>query len=153
MMKRWISMVLTGVLVLSLAACGTSKEDVPEDKEENKETEADSGSYEGESLVIWTNLTADAQYEVLNKQFTELADEMGIEVSVEKVAFNEMYEKLSTAAASGEVPDIMHTNFGGTAYLYAAESIMPMDDIMNEIGAEDFSGAYKTVLTGSDGHI
>lgn len=153
MMKRWISIVLTGVLVLLLAACGTSKEDVPEDKEENKETEADSGSYEGESLVIWTNLTADAQYDVLNKQFTELADEMGIEVSVEKVAFNEMYEKLSTAAASGEVPDIMHTNFGGTAYLYAAESIMPMDDIMNEIGAEDFSGAYKTVLTGSDGHI
>ncbi len=110
-------------------------------------------SYAGEKLVIWTNLTADAQYEVLSKQFTEIAAEMGIEVEVEKVAFNELYGKLATAASSGDVPDIMHTNFGGTAYLYAAESIMPMDDIINAIGADDFSTAYKSVLTGSDGHI
>ncbi len=110
-------------------------------------------SYAGQKLVIWTNLTADAQYEVLSKQFTELAQELGIEVEVEKVAFNEMYGKLATAASSGDVPDIMHTNFGGTAYLYAAESIMPVDDIINAIGADDFSEAYKTVLTGADGKI
>lgn len=106
-----------------------------------------------EKLVVWTNLTADAQYAVLNKQFNELADKMGVEVEVEKVAFNEMYGKLAAAASSGNVPDIMHTNFGGTAYLYSTESIMPLDDIVKAIGSEDFSEAYKTVLTGSDGHI
>lgn len=106
-----------------------------------------------EKLVIWTNLTADAQYTVLNKQFTELANEMGIDIEVEKVAFNEMYAKLATAASSGDVPDIMHTNFGGTAYLYAAESIMDLDDIINGIGHKDFSDAYIKVLTGSDGKV
>ncbi len=150
MIKKWLSVMLAMILVLSLAACGSSKDDAADT--ENGREDA-SGSYEGEKLIIWTNLTADAQYDVLNKQFMELADEMGVEVSVEKVAFNEMYEKLSTAATSGEVPDIMHTNFGGTAYLYAAKSIMPMDDIINRIGADDFSEAYKTVLTGSDGQI
>lgn len=165
MRKKWLSVMLAVILVLSLAACGSSGEEQPENEaaestqesagesEQENEQPEESGSYEGEKLVIWTNLTADAQYEVLNKQFTELADEMGVEVTVEKVAFNEMYEKLSTAATSGDVPDIMHTNFGGTAYLYSAGSIMPMDDIINEIGADDFSNAYKTVLTGSDGHI
>lgn len=145
MKKRIWAALLAAILVFSLAACGSSGEEAQNDGED--------GSYEGDKLIIWTNLTADAQYEVLNKQFTELADEMGIEVAVEKVAFNEMYEKLSTAASSGDVPDIMHTNFGGTAYLYSAESIVPMDDIINSIGADDFSDAYKKVLTGSDGKI
>lgn len=165
MKKKWLSIMLSAILVLSLTACGSSGEEpqaqpesntaesAEEVAEESEPAEEAAGSYEGEKLVIWTNLTADAQYEVLNKQFTELADELGVEVSVEKVAFNEMYEKLSTAATSGDVPDIMHTNFGGTAYLYAAGSIMPMDDVINEIGAEDFSPAYKKVLTGSDGQI
>lgn len=145
MKKRIWAALLAAILVFSLAACGSSGEEAQNGGED--------GSYEGDKLIIWTNLTADAQYEVLNKQFTELADEMGIEVAVEKVAFNEMYEKLSTAASSGDVPDIMHTNFGGTAYLYSAESIVPMDDIINSIGADDFSDAYKKVLTGSDGKI
>lgn len=169
MKKKWLSIMLSAILVLSLAACGSSGEEqpaqpegsapesaeteMPVPAEENGDAQDAAASYAGEKLVIWTNLTADAQYEVLNKQFTELADELGVEVSVEKVAFNEMYEKLSTAATSGDVPDIMHTNFGGTAYLYAAGSIMPMDDVINEIGAEDFSPAYRKVLTGSDGKI
>lgn len=169
MKKKWLSIMLSAILVLSLAACGSSGEEQPAQPEgsapesaetetpvpaeENGDAQDAAASYAGEKLVIWTNLTADAQYEVLNKQFTELADELGVEVSVEKVAFNEMYEKLSTAATSGDVPDIMHTNFGGTAYLYAAGSIMPMDDVINEIGAEDFSPAYRKVLTGSDGKI
>ena len=106
-----------------------------------------------EKLVIWTCLTADAQFEVLNKQFTELGAEMGVDVEVEKLSFSEMIGKLATAAATDEVPDVMHVNFGGTAQLYADEVLMPLDEIINGIGADDFSDAYKTVLTGADGHI
>lgn len=145
MKKRILSFMLAALMVVSATACGSG--------ESGTEGSDSQGDGEPQKLIIWTNLTADAQYEVLNKQFTELADEMGVEVAVEKVAFNEMYEKLSTAASSGDVPDIMHTNFGGTAYLYAADSIIPMDDIINEIGTDDFSEAYRRVLTGSDGKI
>ena len=114
---------------------------------------ADDVDYSGEKLVIWTCLTADAQYNVLYKQFTELGAEMGIEVEVEKLSFGEMIAKLATASAVGEVPDVMHVNFGGTAQLYADEALMPLDGIIETIGADDFSDAYKTVLTGADGHI
>ena len=78
---------------------------------------------------------------------------MGVEVEVEKLSFSEMIGKLATAAATDEVPDVMHVNFGGTAQLYSDEVLMPLDDIINTIGADDFSDAYKTVLTGADGHI
>ncbi len=160
---KLVALLLALLMALSMFACSNTPTDTTSTEEAASTTEAATTteetaaqepiSYAGEKLVIWTNLTADAQYEVLTKQFNELAEELGIEVEVEKVAFNEMYGKLATAASSGDVPDIMHTNFGGTAYLYAAESIMPLDDIINTIGADDFSDAYKTVLTGSDGHI
>lgn len=162
-MNRLMAILLTLLMTLSVVACAapaTQESAAPAEAAAQTEAaateapaEATSVSYAGQKLVIWTNLTADAQYEVLSKQFNELAQELGIEVEVEKVAFNEMYGKLAAAASSGDVPDIMHTNFGGTAYLYAAESIMPLDDIINAIGADDFSQAYKTVLTGKDGKI
>lgn len=155
--KRILALLLAILTMFSLAACGseaaTTTEAAPAEASTEEAAAPEEIDYTGEKLVIWTNLTADAQYEVLNKQFNELAAEMGVEVTVEKVAFNEMYEKLATAASSGDVPDIMHTNFGGTAYLYAADSIMPLDDIIDSIGRDDFSDAYITVLTGDDGNI
>lgn len=131
--KKLIALLLAVLTMFSLTAIGQAAEP--------------------EKLVIWTCLTADAQFEVLNKQFTELGKEMGVEVEVEKLSFSEMIGKLATAAATDEVPDVMHVNFGGTAQLYSDEVLMPLDDIINTIGTDDFSDAYKTVLTGADGHI
>ena len=122
MTKKLTSLLLAVVLVaLTLTACGPESADPPVSEKpedlssaQTPDASADSASYEGQNLVIWTNLTADAQYEVLNKQFNELGAELGVTVTVEKVSFNEMYGKLATAVSSGDVPDIMHTNFGGT---------------------------------------
>lgn len=162
-MKRIIAMLLTVLMVFSLCACGQSpapaaspanSEPAPAAEPEAPAAEEPQGyDYSGQKLIIWTCLTADAQYEVLNKQFTELGNEMGVEVEVERLSFNEMIQKLATAASSGDVPDIMHVNFGGTAQLYADEALMPVDGIIDTIGADDFSEAYKRVLTGADGKI
>lgn len=95
--KKLIALLLAVLTMFSLTAIGQAAEP--------------------EKLVIWTCLTADAQFEVLNKQFTELGKEMGVEVEVEKLSFSEMIGKLATAAATDEVPDVMHVNFGGTAQL------------------------------------
>ncbi len=156
-MKKFLALLLAAIMILSMAACGTTTQ-APDETEvpaaaPAEEAPAAPAEPEDKSLVIWTNLTADAQYEVLNKQFTELAEEMGLTVTVEKVSFNEMYGKLATAVSSGDAPDIMHTNFGGTAYLYETESIIALDDIINDIGTSDFSDAYLKVLTGADGNI
>jgi multiple sugar transport system substrate-binding protein len=99
-----------------------------------------------EKIVVWTNLTADAQAKVLNKQFTEIANEMGVEVEMVTISFNDMYTKLATAVESGNVPDIMHTNFAGTAYLYGQDIIVPLDDVIDGIGRDDFISSYLHVL-------
>lgn len=161
--KNFLALLLAVLMVVSLCGCGTKAQTAEPAAEPVAEPVAEPAAepaaepveydYTGEKLVIWTCLTADAQFEVLNKQFTELGKEMGVEVSVEKLSFSEMIGKLATAASTGEVPDIMHVNFGGTAQLYADGVLMAMDDVINTIGADDFSDAYKKVLTGSDGNI
>ena len=99
-----------------------------------------------EKIIIWTNLTADAQAKVLNKQFTEVAAEMGVEVEMVTISFNDMYTKLATAVESGNVPDIMHTNFAGSAYLQSQGIIIDMDDVIDGIGRDDFISSYLHVL-------
>lgn len=132
-MKRFLAILLAVLMICSLSTVAFADE--------------------ADTLVIWTCLTADAQYNVLNKQFTELGEEMGVAVEVERLSFSEMIQKLATAASTGDVPDIMHVNFGGTAQLYADEVLMPVDELIEKIGADDFSDAYKRVLTGADGKI
>ncbi len=100
-----------------------------------------------DKIIIWTNLTADAQAKVLDKQFREVAEELGVEFEMVTISFNDMYTKLATSVESGDVPDIMHTNFAGAAYLYAQGMIEPLDDIIDDIGRDDFIQSYLRVLT------
>lgn len=134
-MKRCVRILLAFLVMLPLAACSAAP------------AETSSGP---QKLVIWTNLTADAQAKVLQKQFDEVAKEMGIEVEMVTVSFSDMYTKLATAVQSGEVPDIMHTNFSGAAYLQAQDMIAPMDDVIDTLGRDDFISTYLDVL-GKDG--
>ena len=53
-MKKLLAMVLAMLMMASIFTVAASADN----------------DYAGEKLVIWTCLTADAQYEVLNKQFT-----------------------------------------------------------------------------------
>lgn len=110
----------------------------------SKETVEVSSS--SEKIVIWTNLTAEAQATVLKKQFTEVAEEMGVEYEMVTISFGDMYTKLATAVEAGTVPDIMHTNFSGTAYLYSQDMLAPMDDVIRDLGKDDFIASYLHVL-------
>lgn len=109
-----------------------------------------SESQETQKLVIWTNLTAEAQTVVLTKQFNEIADEMGIEIEMVTVSFGDLYTKLATSMESGDVPDIMHTTEGGVAYLYANNMLTPMSEVIDNIGKEDFAKSYLDILTVDD---
>lgn len=156
---RTIALLLTALLtIFALPGCATTPTQTPEATAAIQETEVaaataaatEAANQEPQKLVIWTNLTAEAQQKVLTKQFTEIADEMGIEVVMEAVPFKDMYTKLATAVESGEVPDIMHTNFAGAAYLYSQDMIAPMDDVIDELGRADFIPTYLRVLTVED---
>lgn len=150
-MRKWAVLLLTIMIAVSMVACGNTENS----NQGGEPTPAQSSGSSGggtsnastKKLVIWTNLTAEAQAKVLQKQFNEVAKEMGIEVEMVTVAFNDMYTKLATAVESGDVPDIMHTNFAGAAYLHAQGMIAGMDDVIDAVGRDDFISTYLRVLT------
>ena len=84
-MKQMTAILLTLLMALSLAACAAPAVEAPpaevtaapEAAASEAPPEATPVDFSGQKLVIWTNLTADAQYEVLSKQFNELAKELG----------------------------------------------------------------------------
>jgi ABC-type glycerol-3-phosphate transport system substrate-binding protein len=131
-MKRCARILVAVLMLASFTACTAAP--------------ADTGA-SPKKLVIWTNLTADAQAKVLQKQFDEVAQEMGIEVEMVTVSFSDMYTKLATAVQSGEVPDIMHTNFSGASYLQAQNMITSVDDVIDGLGRSDFISTYLDVLS------
>lgn len=142
-MKKVFALVLTLVMALSMVACGGGSEETP--KEESGKApvaEQDDGK-----LVIWTNLTAESQTKVLQEQFDAVAKEMGVEIEMVTVAFGDMYTKLAAAMESGDTPDIMHTTEGGSAYLYAQDLLCEMDDVIDEIGRDDFVESYLRSIT------
>jgi len=154
---RSLAFLLTALLMIfALPGCAPTATPAPEVTTPVEETDvaaptaAPTEAQEPQKLVIWSNLTAEAQQIVLTKQFTEIAAEMGVEVVMEAVPFKDMYTKLATAVESGDVPDIMHTNFAGTAYLYSQDMIAPMDDVIDAIGRVDFIPTYLRVLTVDD---
>lgn len=150
-MKKILALLSAIMLLTMVVGCTGSPEatDVvaPEAAEEEVAEEAEEEEEVVEKLVIWTNLTAEAQAVILDKQFTEVAEEMGIEVEMVTVSFGDMYAKLATAVESGDVPDIMHTNFAGVAYLYDQGMLAGMDDVIDTIGRDDFIATYLGVLT------
>lgn len=152
--KKIAALLITILLATSLVACGGSSNQVgstPAPSGNNatdKPTDSGTPTSKGtDKLIIWTNLTAEAQAKVLQKQFSEVAGEMGVEIEMVTVAFNDMYTKLATSVESGNVPDIMHTNFAGAAYLYAQDMITKVDDVVDKIGRKDFISSYLRVLT------
>jgi len=169
-MKKVLAFLLAILLLTMVVGCGSAPEatddgasvdqsvgDEPIDISEEEEVQTGddepidiSEEEEVQKLVIWTNLTAEAQATVLNKQFTEVAEEMDIEFEMVTVSFGDMYTKLATAVESGEVPDIMHTNFAGAAYLYSQDMITGLDDVIDEVGRDDFISTYVRVLTVDD---
>lgn len=132
MMKKMVVFLLL-IVVGSMLFAGGGQEEFAQEEDDNK-------------IVIWTNLTADAQAVVLRKQFAEVAEEMGVDFEMVTISFGDMYTKLATAVEAGNVPDIMHTNFSGAAYLYSQDMLAPMDDVIDDLGRDDFIASYLHVL-------
>ncbi len=109
----------------------------------------DSGPVE---LRFWSNLTVEAQASVMKEQATQCAAEIGDDVSLafEAVPFADMYSRMLTAFRSNEGPDIMNTLEGAVAYGEASGNIVPVDDVIDEHGRDDFVGSYLHAVSKDD---
>jgi ABC-type glycerol-3-phosphate transport system substrate-binding protein len=103
------------------------------------------------TLTMWTNLTVEAQAEVIRSQAEGCAaEQQGVSVSFEAVPFDSMYPKMVTAFRSGNGPDIMNTIEGGVAAAQAGGYIVPVDDVIDQHGRDDFIRSFLHAVRRDD---
>jgi ABC-type glycerol-3-phosphate transport system substrate-binding protein len=102
-------------------------------------------------LSIWTNLTTAAQTAVIQKQTTECAAEQsGLTLKFETVPQSTMYTRLITAFRKNDLPNIMNTLEGAVAFVQAKDGLVPVTEIVEALGRNDFIASYLQAVSKND---
>jgi ABC-type glycerol-3-phosphate transport system substrate-binding protein len=138
------------VLLILLVACAPAATPQPTTQPEGEQPEPTTQP-EGEQpeptgpveLTLWTNLTVESQATLIQKQVDEcLADMPNVTVNFDTVPFGSMYPRLITALQEDNVPNIINSTEGVVAFLQAKDGIVPVDDVIDSLGRDDFVGSY-----------
>ena len=102
-------------------------------------------------LNIWTNLTTASQTTVIQKQTTECAAEQpGLTLKFETVPQSTMYTRLITAFRKNDLPNIMNTLEGAVAFVHAKDGLVPVTEIVDALGRNDFIASYLQAVSKND---
>ena len=94
-------------------------------------------------LSVWTQLTTASQSEVIERHVNEcLADMPDVSANFETVSIGSMYQRVITAFQGGKLPNVMNTIEGMVGFLEAKNGLVPLDDVIDELGRDDFRPAY-----------
>ena len=126
------------LLVGSLTACGGSDE-----------AEASGGT-----LTYWaTNMapTPADDEAVLTPELEKFTEETGIEVELEVVPWDSLYNRILTAVSSGEGPDVLNIGNTWSASLQATGSFLPLEgEALEAIGGAEKFVPTALAATGSE---
>lgn len=111
------------------------------------------GAAKAEEISFWTNLTTKSQATVIQGQVNKCAAEQdGLTVNFETVPFGSMYTRLITSMRNGSAPNIMNTIEGAVAFVQAKGGLVPVTDVVESLGRDDFLGSYLSAVS-KDGDV
>lgn len=144
-MKKFASIILIAVLVLSMTACGTqipatSAQPTPAPSEKTPDTPAKTGGLPVLSaanpveLSAWltSNFSAPAADNKLTKL---LKEELGVTLSYEIITPDNAEQKIGVMLAGGEYPDLLGTTDLNTRLIMGG-AIIPLDEYLTEDKAD-----------------
>ena len=101
-----------------------------------------------QELSVWTNLTTASQATVIQRQVNACATKQpGVTIKFETVPFGSMYTRLITALRKNELPNLMNTLEGAVAFVEAKNGLVPVSDIVQTLGKEDFLASYLNAVS------
>ena len=146
-MKKFFALLLALTMVLSLVACGGSKdtaEEAPADDAVTEETvegvtvEVIAAQYGTQTADWWKGFEAD--FEAANE---------GIDLVVDVVSWNDIYTVVNTRVANGEAPDLL--NIDVFADYVADDLLLPAEDWVSDETYAKFYPAFleQSVIDGT----
>ncbi|MBR2730141.1 MAG: sugar ABC transporter substrate-binding protein [Lachnospiraceae bacterium] len=147
-MKKFLALAMTGIMALSLAACGGSSG--------SSDSSQGSGSGTASSNSLTINIWDSNQQAGLQQIVDEWSAESGISAKIEVVDWDNYWTLLEAGASGGTMPDVfwMHSN---TAQMYMENDILlDLTDYVAKDDSTDMSKFYQGIVdlyTRSDGKI
>ena len=144
-MKKFFALLLALTMVLSLVACGGSKEEeapvedaASEEVAEGVTVEVIAAQYGTQTADWWKGFEAD--FEAANE---------GIDLVVDVVSWNDIYTVVNTRVANGEAPDLL--NIDVFADYVADDLLLPAEDWVSDETYAKFYPAFleQSVIDGT----
>ena len=143
-MKKFFALLLALTMVLSLVACGGSKEEAPAEETATEESaegvtlEVIAAQYGTQTADWWKGF--EANFEAANE---------GIDLVVDVVSWNDIYTVVNTRVANGEAPDLL--NIDVFADYQADGLLMPVEEWVSDETYAKFYPAFleQSVIDGT----
>lgn len=135
-MKRKLAVLLAGTMLVTsmLAGCGGSGGNTG-----GSAGSEDSGELSGE-ITFWHSFTQGPRLESIQATADKFMEENpGVKINIETFSWADFYTKWTTGLASGNVPDMSTALPGHVVEMMDAGAIIPLDDLIDEIGRDKFS--------------
>lgn len=169
-MKKWLALLLTGAMSLSLVACGSGADSKTEEavKEESstpaqepaaeeaaEPAEETAGGATADSITLWTypigNWGTESEVKALTDAFTA---DTGISVTVEYLDYSNGDDKMNTAIAANNAPDLVMegperlvANWGKNGYM------VDLSDLLDDTDYKEISEAVMSACTNDSGAV
>lgn len=153
-LKKAVSVLLITVMIISmLAGCGSSSAPAANSSETAKEAESEKavGELEGE-ITFWHSFTQGPRLETLQAAADSFMEaNPKVSITIETFSWADFYTKWTTGLASGNVPDISTALPNHVVEMIDVDAIVPLDDLIDDIGRDRFYEAPLAEMTAADG--
>lgn len=139
-MSKWVSLVMTGTLALSLAACGGKSDEGSTSSNASGTTGSATESVKEKNVTItFQNIypdPTDPKNKLMNKLVKQYETEHpNIKIELDSLNTDQQKLKLKTQAASKEVPDITVVNPAAQMQPFVeAKLLAPLNDMLDQNG-------------------
>lgn len=110
---------------------------------------------QGDTITYWaTNEgpSVEADQEILNEAIGEFEEQSGVEVEIQVIPWDSLYQRILTATTSGEGPDVLNIGNTWSAALQATGAFLPFEEeAMEAIGGMDKFAEAPMRSTGAAG--
>ena len=147
--KKYLSLLLALVIVLTLAACGGSpaqpanNDAAVSDNSENAAAPAESG-YKTDTLVV--NIWDNNQRAGLQQIADEWSAKSGVKVNVEVITWNEYWTLLEAGASGGTLPDVFWMHINEAEKYMGADIPLNLDSYIAADPNTDLSNYYDGIV-------
>lgn len=135
MRKKIVAALLSIAMAASMTACGGG-----ESKETEKSPDAKSTEEGGSTVEFWTCWTEGADTCIASQEmFKKFEEETGYKVNHTNFTYDMLHEKILTAAAGGNVPDLI---WGLPEYVGEFYNMGMVEDLTDRVNAWDDKDAF-----------